>query len=658
MQMTETTRFEFRTEARQLLDLMVHSVYSNKDIFLRELISNASDALDKLRFAALSDPALKEAAGELRIRIRRDASNRTLTVEDNGIGMSEQELHDFIGVIARSGTREFVRIAKEKGSADLPPELIGQFGVGFYSSFMVASEVTLVTRKAGQDQAFRWHSAGDGSYTVEPAGRDLPGTSVTLTLKPADAEGGLKDYAEEWVVRDIIKRYSDFVAYPIVMSVTRSEPELDSDGNPKKDAPYRTVEKDETLNSMKAIWTRPEKEVTDEEYREFYRHITRDWEEPLARSVSRAEGSHEFKTVLFVPSHAPFDLFWPEAEHGIHLYIRRVFIMNDCKELLPRWLRFVKGVVDSEDLPLNISREILQQDRNTAVIRKHIVKKVLARLEELREKEKEKFTTFWKEFGKVLKEGVFQDHGNAESILKIAWFDSTHSATEPTSLDEYVGRMKEGQEAIYYLTGRSRTSIEQSPHLEAFKAKGIEVLLLSDPVDEIWVSSVPEYKDKKLQSVGKGEVDLGTEEEKKQKEEKRKEEQSSLGDLLKSLAGHLDAQVKEVRLSSRLTSSAACLVSDPGDLTPQLEQMLRASGQEIPQVKRTLEVNPEHPLIGHLRQIHAGNNEDLRLPRYAALLYGQAILAEGGLPPDPAQFSRLLSELFVEATTPGPQPPT
>ncbi|MBM4352417.1 MAG: molecular chaperone HtpG [Deltaproteobacteria bacterium] len=653
--MTDATKFEFRTEARQLLDLMVHSVYSNKDIFLRELISNASDALDKLRFAALSDPSLKEAAGEPEIRIHRDATNRTLTVEDNGIGMSEQELHDFIGVIARSGTREFVRIAQEKGSANLPPELIGQFGVGFYSSFMVASEVSLVTRKAGQDKALRWHSAGDGSYTVEPADRPRPGTSVTLTLKPADDEGGLKDYAQEWTLRGIVKKYSDFVAYPIVMKVTRSEPELDKDGNPKKDAPYRSVEKDETLNSMKAIWTRPEKEVTDEEYREFYRHITRDWEEPLARVVSRAEGSHEFKTLLFVPAHAPFDMFWPEAEHGIHLYIRRVFIMNDCKELLPRWLRFVKGVVDSEDLPLNISREILQQDRNTAIIRKHVVKKVLARLEELRDKEKDKFTIFWKEFGKVLKEGVFQDHSNAEAVLQIAWFDSTNSGTEPTSLDDYVGRMKEGQEAIYYLTGRSRTSIEQSPHLEAFKAKGIEVLLLSDPVDEIWVQSVPDYKGKKLQSVGKGEVDLGTEEEKKQQEEKRKEEQSSLGDLLQALAGHLEEQVKEVRLSSRLTSSPACLVSGPGDLTPQLEQMLRATGQEIPQVKRTLEVNPGHPLIQRLNAIFAVSKDDARLPRYARLLYGQAILAEGGIPPEPAEFSRLLAEVFVEATAFAPE---
>ncbi len=653
--MTEATKFEFRTEARQLLDLMVHSVYSNKDIFLRELISNASDALDKLRFAALSDPSLKESTGELQIRLRRDATNRTLTVEDNGIGMTEQELHDFIGVIARSGTREFVRIAKEKGEANLPPELIGQFGVGFYSSFMVASEVTLVTRKAGQDKAFRWHSAGDGSYSVEPAERDRPGTSVTLHLKPSDQEGGLKDYVQEWTIQDIVKRYSDFVAYPIVMLVTRSEPELDSDGKPRKDAPYRTVEKDETLNSMKAIWTRPEKDVTQDEYREFYRHLTKDWEEPLARSVSRAEGSHEFKTLLFVPSHAPFDLFWPEAEHGINLYIRRVFIMNDCKELLPRWLRFVKGVVDSEDLPLNISREILQQDRNTSVIRKHVVKKVLSRLEELREKERDKFETFWKEFGKVLKEGVFQDHTNAEAILKIAWFDSTHSATEPTSLDDYIGRMKEGQEVIYYLTGRTRTAIEQSPHLEAFAARGIEVLLLSDPVDEIWVSAVPDYKGKKLQSVGKGEVDLGTAEEKKQEEEKRKEEESSLGDLFKTLAGHLEAHVKEVRLSSRLTSSAACLVSDPGDLTPQLEQMLRATGQEVPTVKRTLEVNPGHPLIQRLNLIHAAGKEDPRLPRYARLLYGQAVLAEGGIPPEPAQFARLLSELFVEATSVPPE---
>ena len=646
--MAKASTYKFQTEAREVLDLMIHSVYSNKDIFLRELISNASDALDKLRFEALSNKDLEPFTSEPMIRISADKEARTVTVADNGVGMSRDELRQFIGVIARSGTREYVQLLEEAKKAELPPELIGQFGVGFYSSFMVATRVTLLTRRAGEEEAWEWSSTGDGTYTIAAGEREAPGTTVTVSLHEADAEAGLKDYADEWVIKEIVKKYSDFVAHPIVMAVERTEYEQDEEGKVKEDGEHKQVVEDETLNSMKAIWTRPEAEVDDEEYNEFYKHISRDWQDPLKRLVSKAEGATEFRMLLYVPSKAPYDLFVHDAPHGVNLYIKRVFIMNDCKELLPPYLRFMKGIVDSEDLPLNISREILQQDRVVKTIRNHLVKKTMGTLKEMRDKEQEQFETFWSEFGRVVKEGIFHDPKNRDALLELCLFDSTAHESDRTSLDAYVERMKEGQETIYYMTGKSRKAIESSPHMETFKKNGYEVLLLSDPVDEVWVQSVFEYKDKSLQSVGKGTVDLGEEDEKKESEADDKKEEE-YKDLLSLLQKKLDEHVKEVRLSTRLTESPACMVGEAQDLSPQLEQMLRSAGQEVPVVKRILELNPDHGILGKLQGIFDLNQEDPRLTRYAFVLHGQALLAEGNAPPDPAAFSSHLVELMLES---------
>ena len=647
--MGKASTYKFQTEARQLLDLMIHSVYSNKEIFLRELISNASDAIDKLRFEALGNKELEPFLDDPHIRIERDSEANTITVSDTGVGMSRDELRQFIGVIARSGTKEYVQLINEAKKAELPPELIGQFGVGFYSTFMVADRVTLLTRRAGEEQGWLWESTGDGTYSVAEADKERPGTTVTCYLKAVDDDAGIENYADEWTIRRIVKKYSDFVGHPIRMAVERPEYAEGEDGKPDYSKESGKKIEDEVLNSMKAIWTRPEADVTDEEYNEFYRHLSKAWGDPMTRIVTRAEGMSEFRMLLYIPEKAPFDLYVHDAPHGISLYIRRVFIMNDCKDLLPRFLRFIKGVVDSEDLPLNISREILQQDGNIRTIKKHLVRKVFSTLAELKEKDVEKYRLFWKEFGKVLKEGLFEDPRQQEKLLELALFDSTNSATEPTDLDGYVSRMKEGQETIYYLTGKSRAGVEGSPHLEAFKKKGYEVLLLSDSVDEVWVQSVMGFKEKNFQSVAKGTVELGSEDERKEEEESLKEKEESFKDLLSLLQKRLDEHVKEVRLSTRLTDSPACLVGEAEDLSPQLEAMLRASGQEMPEVKRILELNAEHAILQKLQSIFDLNQEDERLGRYAEVLFGQAVLAEGRTPPDPAAFSQHLTAVMIDA---------
>ncbi len=647
---TKTETFEFQTEARQLLDLMIHSVYSNKEIFLRELISNSSDALDKRRFEAVSNPDALDKDTELHILLEADKDARTLSVRDNGIGMGRDEVKELIGTIAKSGSREFLDRLKEAKDQELPPEFIGQFGVGFYSTFMAADTVTLVTRRVGESAGTRWESAGDGTYTLEEIEVGEPGTTVTAHLKAADAEDGLPDFAEEWVLRDTVKKYSDFVAYPIRMDIERTEVERDDDGKPVEGAEEQTVVTRETLNSMKAIWLRDKNEVTEEEYNEFYKHISHDWNEAALRIQAKIEGTLEYRLLLYIPTKAPFDMFHrSEARHGVHLYVRRVFIMDDCKELLPEYLRFVRGVVDSEDLSLNISRELLQQNRQIQRMAKGIVSKVLGELKALRGKDEEKYLAFWAEFGRVVKEGLFQDPDNRESLLDLALFQSTAEGESLTSLREYVDRMKPEQEAVYYMTGESRARIEASPHLEAFKEKGYEVLLLSEPVDEVWTQSVFEYDGKKLQSIGKGAVELGSEEEKKQAGEARKEKEESYASLLECLKGKLDEHVKEVRLSSRLTTSPACLVSDAQDMTPQMEQMMKSMGQEMPSVKRILEINPGHAILEGLRSIYDADNEASELGDYAQLLYGQAVLAEGGTPPDPAAFSRVVADLMVKS---------
>jgi molecular chaperone HtpG len=647
--MTDTIeRFDFQAESRQLLDLMIHSVYSHKEIFLRELISNASDALDRRRFEAVSNPDALPDGTELEVWLEADTDARTLTIRDSGIGMSREEVIDLIGTIAKSGTREFTQKLKESKESDAV-DLIGQFGVGFYSGFMVADKMTLVTRKAGEDAGTKWESEGDGSYTLEEVSSDAVGTAITLHLKDADAEDGMDDFAEEWKLREIVKKYSDFVAYPIKMNVSREEIEKDDEGKPVEGAEAKTVIEAQTLNSMKAIWLRGKDDVTDDEYAEFYKHIAHDWTAPLATIRANIEGTLEYKLLLFIPEKAPFDLYMREGRRGIQLYVKRVFIMDDCDALVPEYMRWVRGVVDSEDLSLNISREILQQDRQIQRMQKGLVGKVLDHLKQMRDDDAEKFTTFWGEFGRVLKEGIYADPDVQNRILELCRFDSTMDDGEQTSLQSYIDRMKDGQETIYYMAGETREAVEQSPHLEAFKDKGFEILILADPVDEIWTQSVFEYEGKKLQSIGRGAVDLDDDGDKEEKEKETQEKTEAHASLIEMLKGALSDEVKDVRLSSRLTSSPACLVVDEGDLSPQLEQIMRASNQPVPESKRILELNPTHPLLEKMQGMYDANKDDAQLKDYAELLYGQAALAEGQAPPNPGRLAKLLAELMVRA---------
>ncbi|HET9619805.1 MAG TPA: molecular chaperone HtpG, partial [Kofleriaceae bacterium] len=624
-------RQEFQAEVKQLLDLMVHSLYSDKDIFLRELISNASDALDKLRFEQLTTDV---AGSDLHIRLEVNAEARTLAISDNGIGMTREEVIKNIGTIAKSGTKEFLTKLKDAPKVDgkVPPELIGQFGVGFYSAFMVADKITLVTRRAGTEAATRWESTGDGSYTLEETTRDHAGTTITLHLKPVDAEHGDRDYTQDFAIREIVKRYSDFVTYPIRMQRWKpgAKPE-----DPK-------VLEDETLNSQKAIWDRPKAEVTEEEYRDFYRHLSHDWNDPLRTIPVKMEGTLEAYALLYVPGKAPFDLYSPEMKRGVQLYVKRVFVMDECKELMPTYLRFIKGVVDAHDLSLNVSREILQKDRQIQVIRKQLVKKVLATLDEMKRDKPEDYLQFWAAFGPALKEGLLAFDQDKDKLLDLVITGSTHDASKLTSLDEYVGRMKEGQDAIYFLTGPSKEGLVKSPLLEAFAAKGYEVLLFSDPIDELWLERAPTFKDKPLKSIGRGEVELGTEDEKKQAAEALEGKQKEYSDLLGYFRVHLQNEIKEARLSSRLTSSPVCLVADEHDMTPRMQKMMEQLGQPVPKIKPILEINPQHPLIPKLQAVYAADKADPRLGMYAELLLGQAYLADSGQLPDPVAFSRVL----------------
>jgi molecular chaperone HtpG len=631
-------QLEFQAEARQLLDLMVHSVYSDKDAFLRELISNASDALDKLRIEAFRNKDLDVDTSDLHIEIETDKDARTLTIRDNGIGMTRAEVVDLIGTLAKSGTAELRQQLRDAKNEAVSEELIGQFGIGFYSTFMVADKVELLTHKAGESAATKWESSGDGTYTIETVEHAPQGTTVTLHLKPEDKDDALHDYTSEWKIRTLVKKYSDFIAWPIRMDVTVRTPASEDGG--EETVSIETA----TLNSMKALWARPKDEVSDEEYKEFYKHIAHAWDEPLEVISMKAEGTFEYQALLFIPSHAPFDLYEPGADIGVQLYVKRVFIMGDCDELMPRYLRFIKGVVDAQDLSLNVSREILQQDRQINAIRRRLTKKVLSTIKELQSERPDDYRTFWGQFGKVLKEGLMRDIDNQETLLQVSSFASTHSDDELTTLTEYVERMKDGQRQIFYATGESRQQILNSPHLEAFKAKGYEVLLLTDAVDEIWLGTVTEFDGKPLQSVAKGEVDLDTEEEKTAHEAERKEREKDFADLLAWLKETLTEHVKEVRLSTRLTDSPACLITDAFGITPTLARMYRASGQDVPVEKRTLELNPDHPLVTGLQQAHKDRADDPAVAETAELLYGTALLAEGGTPEDPARFAELLAD--------------
>ncbi|MEV6726752.1 molecular chaperone HtpG [Streptomyces xanthochromogenes] len=624
---------EFQAETRQLLRLVIHSIYSNKDIFLRELISNASDALDKLRLASLTEAGLTDnGTADLHISLEVDKDARTLTVRDNGIGMTRDDLVELIGTIAKSGTAGLLEKIKESNDAATAESLIGQFGVGFYSAFMVADTVTVRTRRAGTDSGSQWESDGEGSYTIQAAD-DLPvGTSVTLHLKPADSEDGLADYLSDSKIRQIVKRYSDFIRWPIRMATAGTG--IDGD----------TPSELATLNSMKALWARPRSEVTEDEYNEFYQQISHDWLPPAETIHMRAEGTFEYEALLFIPSQAPFDLYSRESKPGVQLYVKRVFIMDDCEALMPNYLRFVKGVVDAHDLSLNVSRELLQHDRQIQGVRRRLIKKVLGAVKDMQSKDAERYAQVWAQFGRALKEGLLEDTDNTEALLELVSATSTHDPEKTTTLREYVERMKDGQDTIYYLTGETRTMVENSPHMEAFAAKGYEVLILTDPIDEVWVDRVPAFDGHRLQSIAKGLVDLDESAggEKETDADKAQREQDYAA-LLPWLTATLSDQVKEVRLSSRLTTSAACIVGDTHDVTPALEKMYRAMGQPMLNVKRILELNPVHPLITALRTAHHADPDDPALTETAELIYGSALLAEGGDLPDPARFTRLLT---------------
>jgi molecular chaperone HtpG len=629
---TNKEHLNFQAEAKQLLRLMIHSLYSNKEIFLRELISNASDAADKLRFEGLTDAALYESDSDLKIRVSYNANERTVTISDNGIGMSRQEVIDHIGTIAKSGTREFFNSLT--GDQVKDAHLIGQFGVGFYSAFIVADKVTLITRRAGltAEHGVCWESSGEGDYTLETVEKTARGTDIILHLRTDEDE-----FLNGMRIRNIIRKYSDHITLPIEMK--KEEWSQDEKKN-------KITDEDETINQANALWARPKSEITVEQYNEFYKHVAHDFEPPLAYLHARVEGKQEYTQLLYIPARAPFDLFDRERRHGIKLYVQRVFIMDDAEKLLPNYLRFVRGVIDSNNLPLNVSREILQESKDIDSIRAGVVKKVLGLIEDLSKNEdeegKEKYKTFYREFGQVLKEGVGEDFANRERIAKLLRFITTHSDTdEPVvSLDTYVQRMKEGQKKIYYVTADNLKAAQNSPHLEVFRKKGIEVLLLSDRIDEWLVSNLTEFDGKPLQSVAKGGLDLGDLEDEAEKEEREKET-TAFHELTEKMKQTLSEQVKDVRVTFRLTESPACLVADTYDMGGNLERLLKSAGQKVQHAKPILEINPHHPMVQRLKT-EVENFED-----WSHLLFGQALLAEGGQLEDPAAFVRRLNELLL-----------
>jgi molecular chaperone HtpG len=643
--MNKVEEFQFQAETKQVLDLVINSLYTNKEIFLRELISNASDALDRLRFEALTNPDLLDGADKYEIRLETDTQARTLSISDTGIGMSREEVIANIGTIAKSGTRELRNKIEDGPSTQLAAELIGQFGVGFYSSFMVADKVTLVTRRAGEKTATMWESTGDGSYHLSESQLSGRGTTITLHLKPVDSENGIEDFTDQWILARIVRRYSDFVAYPIICKFEREEMERDGRETLRKDAQPTFVFEDKTLNSMKPIWSRDQTEITEGEYADFYRHISHDWTEPFKTIPLKAEGKVEYQALLFIPSKAPYDLFYHGAESGLRLYAKRIMIMERCEDILPRYLRFIKGVVDSADLPLNISRQMLQQDRHITQIRKWLTKKVLDTLQDMKEKEYERYLQLWDQFGRALKEGVSSDYDNREKILSLLLFQSSNDPEKLTTLEAYVERMKDGQNEIYYLTGESRRVVENSPHLEVFKEKGYEVLYLVEPVDELLAQSLTDYESKKLRSVGKGIIKLGSEEEKYQQELKQKEEEVS--GLLNLLQKSLDEHVKQVRLSNRLVSSPACLVGTEMDYSPQLERLLQKGKGGGPKQRRILELNPNHDVFIKMHERFKNNSEDGAMNEYADLLLGYALLAEGSELPDPVKFNHHMVNIML-----------
>ncbi len=616
----------FQAEVKQLLHLMIHSLYSNKEIFLRELISNASDACDKLRFEALDNAGLYENDSELKIRVAYDKEARTITISDNGIGLSREEAVAHLGTIAKSGTREF--FSQLTGDKAKDAHLIGQFGVGFYSSFIVADKVTVVSRRAGQnkDQAICWESAGEGDFSIEMVEKEGRGTDVTLHLREGEDE-----FLGGWKLKSILKKYSDHITLPILMKKEEW-----------KDGEQVKTDEDETVNQASALWARPKSEITEEQYKEFYKHVAHDFEDPLSWTHARVEGKQEYTQLLYIPARAPFDMFERNARHGVKLYVKRVFIMDDAEQLMPLYLRFVRGVVDSADLPLNVSREILQQSKDIDTIKGGCVKKVLGMIEDMADNDAEKFATFWKEFGRVLKEGVGEDLANKDRIAKLLRFASTKADTpdETVSLADYISRMKEGQDKIYYVTAETFTAAKNSPHLEIFRKKGIEVLLLSERVDEWVVGSLTEFDGKQLQSVAKGGLDLGKLEDEAEKKEAEKAA-DEYKELIEKIKTELGEKVKDVRVTHRLTDSPSCIVADEHDLGGNLARILKAAGQKAPGSKPILEINPNHLAVQRLKY------EETRFSDWANLLLEQATLAEGGTLEDPAGFVKRINDLML-----------
>ena len=614
----------FQTEVKQMLHLVVHSLYSNKEIFLRELISNASDALDKLRFLALSNATLFENDSDLKITIESNDKLKTITISDNGVGMSWDEAVDNLGTIAKSGTKEFM--SQLTGESAKDSQLIGQFGVGFYSAFIVADKVTVKSRRAGlkPEEGIVWESTGDGEFTIGNEKKATRGTEITLHLKAEDDE-----FLSDWRIRNIISKYSDHICWPIVMKKASDE-----DGKDKKSEEF------ETVNKATALWTMQKSDISDEEYKALYKHISHDYMDPLAWSHNHVEGKHEYITLLYIPSHAPYDMWQQEVKHGLKLYVKRVFIMDDATQFLPRYLRFVKGVVDASDLPLNVSREILQDNKQVESIRAACTKRILSMLEKMSTNDKENYQKFWNEFGLVLKEGPIEDLTNKEAIAKLLRFATTASGSEKqeVTLDEYVSRMKEGQDKIYYITASSYNAAKHSPHLEIFTKKGIEVLLLSDKVDEWLVGYMNEFAGKKLQSISKGKVELGDE-----STEEIKEQEKTLEPLLKHLKTVLNERVKDVLVTNRLTDSPACIVADDQDMGLEMQRILQAAGQQVPGSKPIFEINPEHVLIKRLHDIQ----DDTQFELWAIMLFEQAVLAEGGQLDNPADFINRVNKLLV-----------
>lgn len=633
----------FKTEVQKLLDLVIHSLYSNKEIFLRELISNASDAIDKARFISLTDQSILENDSDWKIKLIPDKEAKTLTIRDNGTGMSEKELEENIGTIASSGTKRFLEQLQQNKDA-MSPELIGQFGVGFYSAFMVASEVTIITRKAGE-KAYRWTSKGDGFFSIEPAEKEKRGTDVILKLTEDNEE-----FLDEWKIRKTVERFSNYVEHPVCMDIRRENKKYDDDGKEIEGAEPEVTITEETLNSMKAIWQKPKAEVKPEEYNEFYRHISHDFIDPLETIHWNVEGQVEFRGLIFIPQKPVFDMFMPESrDKGVQLYVRRVFITDKCEELVPTYLRFLRGVVDSSDLPLNVSREILQENRTIRLIQKNLVKKVLDTLKDIKEKDFDKYLKFWDAFGAVLKEGLHSDFANREALSDLLLFSST--ATEEgkkTSLAEYISRMPESQKEIYYIIAESQQAAASAPQLEAFKAKGYEVLYCTDAVDEWILGDIPEYKEKHLHNISKGDVDLDTEDEKKAREESRKAAEEANKGLLATIKDILGDKIKDVRLSNRLTESACCLVGDEYSFGVQMERVMKAMNPDTPPSKRILEINSEHPLIEAMRKINDKDSKNPKLMEYATLLYGEALITAQMPLDDPLAFAKAVSNLMAK----------